>query len=228
VATHLDDEEQLEAIKRWWRQNGVQIVAAVVLVIGGWYGWQFWQDRQEQRAQEASLIYGELVGAVAQMDEEPDAESLDRITHYASTLKELDSDSQYARYSGLILARLAVLEGDLDAAAGELEAVLEKAGDDPLGHIARLRLARVEAARDNGDRALALLDVDNPGEFRALYAEARGDILAGRGDTAAARAAYELALQNLPASDRDARPVLELKLNQLKPDNNAESADKEA
>jgi predicted negative regulator of RcsB-dependent stress response len=44
------------------------------------------------------------------------------------------------------------------------------------------------------DDALKLLDVTKAGAFGPLYHEARGDVLAAKGDAAGARQAYEAAL----------------------------------
>ena len=44
MADHITEEEQIEALKRWWDENGKQVVLAIVLTVGGYFGWQAWTD----------------------------------------------------------------------------------------------------------------------------------------------------------------------------------------
>ncbi|MCK9469006.1 MAG: tetratricopeptide repeat protein [Porticoccaceae bacterium] len=223
MAEHLNDEEQLETLKRWWRQNGVPILSAVVLVGGGWFGWQFWQDSRTENAAEASLLYANMLQQLAAY-EEAGAEDGSRVAASAQTLKDLHAKSQYGRYAGLVLARLAVDDGDLDDAAGQLRWVVDSARDPGLEHLATLRLARVEAARGNDDEALSLLQASVPAPLVSLYAELEGDLHLRRGDHTAASAAYRRALDNLAPADTSARPLLELKLSQAALDDAEEDA----
>lgn len=219
MAEHLTEEEQLEALKRWWRENGLQLVLVVVLAAGGWFGWQFWQDRQARLASDSALIYSNLVAEMQAWDSERKPEQAETVRAHAETLKSLNPDSQYAYYSAMMLARLAAADGDLERAASELQWVLDNNEDQALDDLARLRLARVQAARGNDDAALALLDAGKTPAFEGVYEELKGDILARRGDAQGARAAYQLALDNLDAGDASGRSVIELKLNQVMPGN---------
>lgn len=223
MAEHLNDEEQLETLKRWWKQNGVPILSAVVLVGGGWFGWQFWQDSKKEAAAEASLLYANMLQQLAAYEETGAADG-NGVAASAQTLKELHGKNQYGRYAGLVLARLAVDEGDLDEAVGQLRWVKENARDPGLEHIATLRLARVEAARGNEEEALSLLQAAVPEPLVALYAELEGDILLRRGDREAARTAYHRALDSLQPGDASARPLLELKLSQTAAGKDGEDA----
>ena len=214
MAEHLNDEEQLEALKRWWKQNGMPIVGAVVLVAGGWFGWHFWQDRQQADAAEAALLYGNMLEQLAAY-ENGDADKASLASGHAESLKALHGDSQYGRYAALVLAKLAVDDGDLDGAAGELQWVMDGADDEGMKALAALRLARVEVARGNDGAALTLLAGDAPASMIALRAALEGDIHTRLGDSGAARAAYQRALDNLGRADAAARPLLELKLGQV-------------
>ncbi len=213
MADHLNDEEQLETLKRWWKENGMPILSALVLVGGGWFGWQYWQDSQQNRAEEAAMLYASMLEQLAAW-ENAGATDGSQVAASAEALKALHGRSQYARYAGLVLARLLADDGDLDGAAAELNWVMGSARDPGLEHIAALRLARIELARGNDDAALSLVQVEVPAAMVALYAELEGDILLARGDRAAAGAAYRRALDNLAPADAAARPLIELKLSQ--------------
>lgn len=223
MAEHLNDEEQLDTLKRWWKQNGMPILGAVVLVGGGWFGWQFWQDSRTENAAEASLLYANMLQQLAAYQESGAVDG-SGVAASAQTLKDLHGKSQYGRYAALVLARLSVDDSDFDGAAGQLRWVVDSAGDAGLKHLATLRLARVEAARGNDEEALSLLTVSVPAPLVALYAELEGDLHLRRGDGAAATAAYRRALENLAPADASARPLIELKLSQAGLDDVEEDA----
>ena len=65
AALDLQEQEQVEAIKAWWKENGNKVLAAllaVVVAIGGWRGWQYYQHQQ---AGESAALYAEFT---AQLD----------------------------------------------------------------------------------------------------------------------------------------------------------------
>lgn len=220
MAQHFSDDEQLETLKRWWKENGTQLLVTVVLVIGGWFGWQQWQGYREQQVADAAAIYGELIELADKSDIEDMSENdRTRLSELAGLLREQHEGSQYARYADLMIARLAVVREDFETAATALQRVIESSGDDiELASLARLRLARVEMAQDNNAKALALLELEVPQGMRALFAELRGDIHFKSGDSIAARAAYQAALNNLAEASSGARPLLEFKLNRVQGD----------
>jgi predicted negative regulator of RcsB-dependent stress response len=72
VESYRTEEEQLEALKRWWQENGRGIVLGVVLALGLGFGWQAWQTNQQTAAENASILYQQLLQALASPD--PNAE----------------------------------------------------------------------------------------------------------------------------------------------------------
>lgn len=217
MAQHFSEDEQFETLKRWWKDNGTQLVVTILLVVGGWFGWQQWQDHRDQQVAAASAVYGEMTDLASKSDvENLSEEDRARLFELAGLLRENHEGSQYARYADLMIARLAVAREDFEAAAAALQRVIDASGDDvELVSIARLRLARVEMARHNNPAALTLLDLEVPQGMRALFAELRGDIHYQSGDLIAARAAYQAALNDLAADGSGARPLLEFKLNRV-------------
>ena len=216
MAQHLSDEEQLESLKRWWKENGTQLLIMVVVVIGGWFGWQQWQDAREQKAAAASAIYSDIMelsgrGPVETLTDENKM----RLLELAESLRVDYEGSQYAQYANMMLARMAVGDEDLGKAAELLQEVMESSDDSELANIARIRLARVEVAQDNYTRALEILDVEVPMAMTSLFAELRGDVHYYLEDFAAARAAYQSALTGLANNSDISRPLLEFKLNRV-------------
>ncbi|MBK6960190.1 MAG: tetratricopeptide repeat protein [Gammaproteobacteria bacterium] len=218
MADYHADQEQLDALRRWWKQYGAPVALAVTLVVGGWFGWQQWQSARAQTAEAASIVYEEMMTEVTSAPlQDLDPKRLDAMTAAAQKLKSEHDDTQYAALAGLLLARLAVARDDLDAAATELRAVMQGSNDKELAQIARLRLARVLTAQEKYDEALSMADAKVPDAMVGLFAEARGDIRFLRGETDAARADYQTALEHLDARDEMLKSLLEIKLNQVQP-----------
>lgn len=218
MADHLSDEEQLEALKRWWKRYGAPIALALVLGVGSWFGWQQWQGARESRAQAASLVYEEMMSAIGNSAiEDLDGETQQTVATVAERLRDDYASTQYGRLARLLLARLAVAREDLEAAATELQAVIDDGGDAELTLLARLRLARVRAAQQRYEEALALVSGEIPDVMRAEFAEARGDIHLLGGDREAARIAYQEALDATPANGTSLlSTLLRIKLDQVR------------
>lgn len=207
------EEEQLEALKNWWKENGRSLVIGILVAVSAVVGWQGWQSYTERQASEASWLYQNLVEVVVtELDENPDPQ-FETIVHLANQLKEGYSKSTYSHYAALMLARVAVHTRDYSQALDELEWVLEQSSEEDLKRLANLRKARVLLAMDQVDQASAVLQTLNPGSFAALYFELIGDVAFKQGDRAAAATAYTQALtaaENLPN-----QPVLQMKRDEL-------------
>jgi predicted negative regulator of RcsB-dependent stress response len=193
VDTYRSEEEQVEALKRWWNENGRGVVVGVVLALGAGFGWQAWQQKQQQAAANASALYQQMLSALAVED----AQGAAPARELATRIKDEYRGSTYAQFAALHLARLAVNAGDLAAAESELRWVLAMADEGSEVHdVARLRLARVIAARGEVDQALDMLADPEPA-YAASWAMARGDILLAEGRESEALAAFEAAAGSL-------------------------------
>ncbi|WP_439101119.1 YfgM family protein [Congregibacter sp.] len=189
MESYRTEEEQVEALKRWWKENGRSTMIGVVLALGLGFGWQAWQKNQEIAAQNASNLYQQMLQALSA--EEGQSGTMGR--QIATELKDTHRGTVYAQFAALHLARLAVNEGQPQLAEQELRWALAMAdaGDD-VHQVAQLRLARVLAAQDKEEEALSLLQGAST-DFVASYALARGDILLAQGREADALVAYESA-----------------------------------
>jgi predicted negative regulator of RcsB-dependent stress response len=219
VADHITEEEQIEALKRWWDENGKQVVLAIVLTVGGYFGWQAWTDSVEEKTAAASLVYQEMLDHISDVTagDVVDTDKQVEISQLAETLKQDYSNTQYAFYAALIKAKLAVEGTDLSAAAVELQWAMDNAGETVSENIARLRLARVEAAAGNLDKALQLVQGVDAGELKSAFDEAKGDFYQLQGNAAAAYTAYEAAMMGIDAGNSSASQLLQLKISQVKP-----------
>jgi predicted negative regulator of RcsB-dependent stress response len=183
VEEYLSEREQWDQIKAWLRDNGLWIVAGVVVGAVGLGGWHWYQDHVDAVGAEASTKYTQVVEAFGKGDR----------TQGFVLLGELERDyssSPYVDQAKLMAARVYVDGGDLDKAAAELQAVTDHSKDTDLALISRLRLARVQIALKKPDAALATLNGVKSGAFEPRYHEVTGDAYYAKGDKAAALKEY--------------------------------------
>lgn len=210
------EEEQVEALRRWWQENGRSIIAAVIIALAGSFAWQTWQSSQEGRQEAASTVYQAMLQAIGA---EGASTNTQAGVNLAEQLKQNFDGTVYAQFAALHLAALAVNRGDLPEAEDELRWVLGKAekGSDA-EQIAQLRLARVLASSGDTGQALAILKDASPGPYGASYAAARGDILQSIGRTEEARDAYLQAFAQAGSNQEGLNfSVLQQKLQSLTP-----------
>lgn len=184
------EEEQVEALKKWWSENGTSLLLSVVVVAGGWFGWNTYQDNVRMTGEAASAVYSQLVEKAAQpVASQTDAVKAEMIDLAEKLKNEYDS-TVYSQFGGLFLARFAADNGDFDTAAAELKAVIAAAEEGPVKLTATVRLAKIMIQLDKADEALALIPAQPDASYAAQFAEVKGDALFRKGDNAAARKAY--------------------------------------
>lgn len=186
MADHLEDDEQVEALKRWWDENGRSTIVAVILAVGGTLGWQQYQDWDAQQTAAAADTWAQAEAALNADIPSLQAEG----ERLAQNLIDTHSSTTYAQFAGMVLAKRAVEKGELSAAEQYLRDALA-AGDSQseFGQLIQLRLARVLAATGEESAALAILDQSN-GSLPAAYAIARGDLHLAAGRQREALNAY--------------------------------------
>lgn len=210
MSVHLSEEEQIEALKRWWKDYGKTIVIAAVLGLGAFFGWNVYQDNEVERAKSHSAAFDALVSTAAEQGGEISDEQLAKLQQLADELA--DTDSLYADFSELYLAKLAVQQDNLDKAQQHLQNVADNGTNEAVQDLARLRLARVLASKGETEQALTILSSKPNGAFAAAYAEAKGDILLTQDRLQDAQAAYETALASV-GNQPMRRNILQLKLD---------------
>ena len=193
MAELRSDEEQLDAVKRWWKENGISLVAGAVIAAAGVFGWHAWQNYQQGQSEAASMRYQQLVNMTTGNDLAED--ELASARAMVSELNDEHGNTLYAELALLLDARLAVQQGDLEGAKTALESVAGNSSRRYVQSLAWLRLARIELAEGNLDHALALLDEPITDALAAQREDVRGDTFAAQGDTEAARDAWQTALQ---------------------------------
>lgn len=214
---HITEEEQLENMKRWWKENGKGILFAVIVFLAAWFGYQYYKEHAQQQAEQASATYSELLNLVQVNAGKTLAESdYTTASHLATQLKTDHASSLYAKSGALILAKFAVDANKLDAAVTELNWVLSAKPDAAIEQMTKIRLARVLMAQNQLDEALALLKSEPDAAFVSEYQEVRGDILKRQGDVVGAYKAYELAIATVGEQQQNRVMLLKMKADDVK------------
>ena len=209
MATNLDlqEQEQLDALKAFWKRYGnlvTWLLVAVMAAFAGWNGWNWWQRDQ---AMKSGAMFDELERAA----QAGDAAKTARIF---ADLKERFPRTSFAQQGALATAKLQFDQGQLDAARDTLAWVADKGIEDEIRTVARLRLAGLQAEAKQFDAALKTLDAATAPTFEALVADRRGDVLAAQGKSELARAAYQTAWAAM--SDKvDYKRLIEAKLTSM-------------
>jgi predicted negative regulator of RcsB-dependent stress response len=209
MATNLDlqEQEQLDELKAFWKQYGNLITWTATIVLAGfaaWNGWNYWQRDQGAKA---GVIFDELDRAV----QSGNAEQAGRVFN---DLKERFGRTTYAQQGALLTAKLQADKGQADAAMANLNWVADTAGDDEYKALAHLRLAALALDKKAYDEALKQVDAIKSPEFAALADDRRGDILLAQGKKPEAIKAYDSAWKAM-AETIDYRRIIEAKLTSL-------------
>ena len=210
------EEEQVEALRRWWAENGASTIVAIVLAAAAIVGWRHWGNYRETEAVNASVIYQSMQDAIEEAQTRPDSSELFMaVRSSAEQLIAEYGNSAYADYARLTLARLAVEEGDYESAAATLQDVVDAADTDTIKWVATLRLARLKIEMKDLDGASALVTTKVPEAFAGQALELKGDIQRARSDIDGARAAYEDAIELMQSEAH--KELVRMKLQDLAP-----------
>jgi predicted negative regulator of RcsB-dependent stress response len=203
----LEEQEQIDSLKTWWKMYGNLVTAVVVAASLGVIGWQGWNWYQRNQAAQAAAIYGVLEQAVAANDAQ-------KTKAAAGELAEKFGRTGYAALGALLAAKQSFEAGDLKTARVQLAWAADNARDE-VRDLARLRLAAVLLDEKAFDEALAQLDAAHAAAFDARFLEMKGDVLVAQGKKPEARAAYKAALDKGDDKGGAGRELLRQKLDNL-------------
>lgn len=208
MALDHEEQEQVEALKAWWQQRGglvLLVISVLVIALAAWRGWDWYQRKQSVQA---SVLYESLVKGAQAGDARTMREAGAQLTeNYSRTL--------YASMGALVSARYYFDRHDSKSAEAQLRWVLERSPFDNFKDIARLRLAALLLDDKAYDEALKLLDAHHAPAYDAQYEALKGDILAAKHQTAAARTAYKLALEKAGKQEGAFRESVRMRLEAL-------------
>ncbi|USD55410.1 YfgM family protein [Vibrio sp. SCSIO 43155] len=196
------EEQQVEAIKDWWKENGKAVIIGAVVGLGGLFGWRYYQDSVIQASEAASQSYTTVMNALQTKGADAQAD--------IQAFIDSNKVKEYSVLAALQLAKVQVDAKDLSAALEQLKWAKSNTKDAALTPLISYRIARIEAEMGNFDAANAELGKVTDAAWTGRIAELRGDIALRQGDKEAAYTAYTEAQQAA-----DASPALQMKLDDL-------------
>lgn len=207
MEVYNSEEEQVQAIKQWWKDNATSLIAGIVIGVVILAGYRYWSETKQTQAQQASDIYSEILS------------SANDKASKAEVLKADYSGTPYAALAALLVAKDNVERNEIEKAVAQLKWVIDNSNAG-IQHIAQQRLARVYLSQNNIEAAEMLLKGVKAGDFSATYNEIRGDINLAKKLPVQAKENYRLALASLKQGDQRFE-IIKMKLDDLTQANTA-------
>jgi predicted negative regulator of RcsB-dependent stress response len=215
-ALDLEEQEQLDQIKHFWKQYGNLISWVLIVILGSYAAWNGYQYWQRDQAAKAAMLFDEVERAAAAGD-------VARVERSLADMKDKFSSTHYAHQAAMLAAKTLQAKDKADAARAALKWVAEGAPDPAYRDIARLRLSALLMDAGSNEEALSQLSAPFTPSMSGLAADLRGDVLKAKGQNAEAISAYQSAWQQL-ADSPDYRRLVQAKLNALGHDPQAASS----
>ncbi len=203
------DQDEIEQIKKWWKENGSSLLTGIVVGLGLLFGWQGWNQYKDGQGVGASQYFEQMQNALVQQDKKKAGEIGEQL------LQQYDG-TIYAANGALAMAAIKMEQGDSAGARFHFQWVLENSSFDHPRQLARLGMARSYLSQGEVEQALKQLEIEQKGLFGSHFSEVRGDALRKQGNHSEAQVAYVEALQLADAVD-PRRDLLEMKLTEVTP-----------
>jgi len=203
----LQEQEQLEGLKAWWKDNGNWVLGATLLAvvaIGGWRAWTYYQNKQ---ATEAATLFEQFALQLPSNDNK-------RINDAAQAVMDKYAGTIYAARAALTAAQINEQSKAIPQAKTQLQWVLDHGSEAAMKDVAHLRLAAILLDEKSYDDALKQLNAAHPAAFEGLYADLKGDVLSAQGKEVEARAAYQIAFDKTDVKSTY-RQLIQMKLDDL-------------
>lgn len=207
MEVYTTEEQQIEAIKKWWHDNKWSVIGGVAIGVGALWGGRSWLDNQDNYIEGASATYQMMLEQVSQGNNE------DAAVQGAQLLGQF-SDTAYSSLAALAMAKIKLESGDAAAANAHLRWALDNTKEDAVRHEARLRLAKIMLSEEKYNDALSFFDGIDAGVYESTYEQMKGDIYLAKGQLESARTAYTRALTSASPEQRG-RGLLQMKLDNL-------------
>ncbi len=189
MAYDLEEQEQLDEFKAWWKQNGKMVTSLLVAVLVGYAAFQGWHFYQNKQSVEASTQYQELLVV--------DEKDLKIIQAKSAMLMESFSGTPYAGRAALFAAKVNYQANEVKSAKAQLDWSIKNAKETSVSALSSLQLANILAEEKDFEGALKLLNAPHDAGFDGLFADLKGDVLVSLGKNVEAKEAYQQALIKL-------------------------------
>ena len=209
MAAHLEEQQELDNFKYFWKTTGKWLFAVLILAALGYLGYTVYQNRKVSQNQEAAAILAEIV------EKAQSKAPQNKINAELTKLQQSYPQSISAAQATLMAAATEFDAHRYDVAEAHLKWVLSNQQDSLIQALATQRLGVVLLQQKKYDAALAALDTPVDAAFTPLLMETKGDVYAAQGKNQEALKNYGQALEKMP-QDSVGRELVQMKLDSLK------------
>ncbi len=193
MSRYETEDEQVEAIKSWWKKNGTQLLSALLVVVIAISGWRYWTNAQYIDSANASSLFEAL-----QVNMERG--TFGEVSREALKLIQEQPDSPYSVGAAMMYAKYSLDKGETEEALAQYEWITENAKDAQLRNIAYISLARIQIDLQNLDAAQAHLDfltkANLKGAEKSVLDYAFGLMAIAKSDSESAQLAFKRVVEN--------------------------------
>ncbi|BBP46485.1 membrane protein [Thiosulfatimonas sediminis] len=211
MSRYETEEEQIDAIKSWWKKNGTALLSAVLVVVLAFSGWRYWSNSEYVSKANASSTFEAL-----QINAERG--TFGEVSREALKLMQESPESPYAAAAALMYAKFELDNGKIDNAIEKFDWVVSNAKDIEIKAVAQLRLVRLYLDQKAFDKAQGTLDQLTKTKLSAGQ-QANVDYAVGvlallQQQSDAARVAFKAVTDN-PAAEDTLRGLAQIQLDDL-------------
>lgn len=194
MAYDLEEQEQLDEFKAWWKKNGsmaINLVLAALVAYSVWQGYHYFQNK---KSVQASALYQTMLTT--------DPTKVGEIKAQSAKLMDSYDGTPYAGRAAVYAAKANFTANDSKSAKSQLEWAIKNATESAVKAIASLQLAGILFEEKSYEEASKTLAAINDKGYAGLKANLQGDILLAQGKPAEAKKAYAAALEGLDVQGR--------------------------
>ncbi|EGY60755.1 tetratricopeptide repeat protein [Neisseria sp. GT4A_CT1] len=209
MAAHLEEQQELDNFKYFWKSTGRWLFALLIAAALGYLGYTMYKSHKTSQSQEAAEVLAKIV------DKMQAKASQAEVNADLTNLQQNYPDSIAAAQATLMAAATEYDARRYDVAEGHLNWVLKNQKAPLVQALAAQRLGIVLLQQKKYDAAIAALNTKVEADFEPLLLEAKGDVYAAQNKTKEAAQSYQQALEKLPKEAIE-RELLQMKLDSQK------------
>ena len=209
MAAHLEEQQELDDFKYFWKNWGRWLFALLIAAALGYLGYIIYKDHKISQNREAAEVLAQMV------DKAQSKADSKQINADLLKLQQDYPDTVSAAQATMMVAATEFDAGRYDTAAGHLNWVLSNQKAPLIQALAAQRLAVVLLQQKKYDAAIAALSTKVEADFEPLLLETKGDVYAAQNKAKEAAQSYQQALEKLPKNAIE-RELLQMKLDSQK------------
>lgn len=209
MAAHLEEQQELDDFKYFWKNWGRWLFALLIAAALGYLGYIIYKDHKISQNREAAEVLAQMV------DKAQSKADSKQINADLLKLQQDYPDTVPAAQATMMVAATEFDAGRYDTAAGHLNWVLSNQKAPLIQALAAQRLAVVLLQQKKYDAAIAASNTKVEADFEPLLLEAKGDVYVAQNKTKEAAQSYQQALEKLPKEAIE-RELLQMKLDSQK------------